>query len=115
MEREEKMRQLENEKGGDSTESKSGSWKGTCGILPKKCHVASSPLDMQMSSLRRVAWLIPPREEFCPADVPPSPDISHPEFCPADVPSSPDISHPEFCLADVPPSPNILQSAPIAG
>nr|CAN72452.1 hypothetical protein VITISV_018994 [Vitis vinifera] len=42
--------------------------------------------------------------EFCPADVQPSPDISHPEFCPAEVPPSPDISHPKFCLADVQPS-----------
>ena len=44
---------------------------------------------------------------FAHADVPPSPDISHPEFCPVDVPPSPDISPPEFCLADVPPSPDI--------
>ena len=29
------------------------------------------------SGQRRVAQLIPPREEFCPTDVPPSPDISH--------------------------------------
>ena len=35
--------------------------------------------------------------EFCPADVPPSPDVSHPKFCSANVPHSPDVSHPEFC------------------
>ncbi|WKA10545.1 hypothetical protein VitviT2T_028110 [Vitis vinifera] len=40
------------------------------------------------TSLRRFG------EEFCPADVPPSPDILHPEFCLADVPLSPNISHP---------------------
>ena len=33
----------------------------------------------------------------CPANITPSPDISHPEFCSANVPPSPDISHPEFC------------------
>ena len=66
-----------------------------CGILPKKCHVALS--------LKNVMWLSPPcdarhssfhsGEEFYPANVPPSPDISHPEFCPTDVPPFPDISH----------------------
>ncbi|RVW47753.1 hypothetical protein CK203_103396 [Vitis vinifera] len=44
------------------------------------------------------------REEFCPADIQPSPDVSHPEFCPTDVQPSPDVSHPEFYPADVPPS-----------
>nr|CAN82563.1 hypothetical protein VITISV_039811 [Vitis vinifera] len=38
--------------------------------------------------------LIPPGEEFYPADFPPSPDILHPEFYPADIPPSSDISHP---------------------
>ena len=27
-------------------------------------------------------FIIPSGEDFCPADVPPSPDVSHPEFCP---------------------------------
>ena len=67
------------------------------------------------------------RMEFCPADVPLSPDISHPEFCPTDanisqpefcptdVPLSPDISQPEFCPTYVPPSPDISYPAPATG
>ncbi|RVW81435.1 hypothetical protein CK203_035147 [Vitis vinifera] len=58
---------------------------------------------------------IPPGEEFCPANVPPYPDILHQELCLADVPPYPDISHPEFCPADVPPSPDISHPAPTAG
>ena len=42
-------------------------------------------------------------------------DIPHPEFCPGDVPSSPNIPHSEFCPGDVPPSPNISHSADISG
>ena len=34
------------------------------------------------------------RGRILSADIPPSPDVSHPEFCPADVPPSLDISHP---------------------
>nr|CAN81432.1 hypothetical protein VITISV_010697 [Vitis vinifera] len=58
--------------------------------------------------------LIPPREEFCPAEVPPSPNILHPEFYPAKVPPSPDILHPKFCPADIPLSPDISHLAPNA-
>ncbi|RVX07968.1 hypothetical protein CK203_014738 [Vitis vinifera] len=78
-----------------------------CGILPKKCHVASSPLDTQTSPLRHVELLIPPGRRF--SLIPPGR-----EFCPADVPPSPDISHPEFCPDDVPPSLDISQPAPVA-
>ena len=39
-----------------------------CGVVP------AFPLFIYL-------FIIPPREEFCPADVPPSPDISHLEFC----------------------------------
>ena len=49
------------------------------------------------------------------ADVPPSPDISHPEFCLADVQPSPDVSYPELCPADDSSSPDTSQSAPDAG
>ena len=60
----------------------------TSGILPPPGHLTSGILS---------------------ANVPPSPDISHPEFCPADVQPSLDISHPEFCLADVPPFSSSLE------
>ena len=108
-----------------------------CGILPKKCHVASSPLDTQTSPLRPVASLIPPGWKFSlsppgyltaaiifdrrstsfgyltseSVDILPYLDISHPN--PADGPPHLDISHPD--PADVPPSPDISHPAPTAG
>ena len=70
----------------------------TCGILPKKCHVAFSPLHTQTVPLRRVTLAHSTRgrimsgrhstfsgyltSEIMSVDVPPSPDISHPKFCP---------------------------------
>ena len=85
----------------------------TFGILPKKCHIALSPLHTQTVPLRRVTLAHSTRgrimsgrhstfsgyltSEIMSVDVPPSPDISHPEFCPANVPPSPDISYPKFC------------------
>ena len=82
-----------------------------CGILPKKCRVAPSPLDTQTAPCD--TW----HRSFHPDGNSHSfhPDISHPEFCPADVPPSLDISYPEFYPADVPPSPDISQPAPAAG
>ena len=69
----------------------------TCGILPKKCHVALSPLHMQTVPLRRATLAHSTRgrilsgrrstfsgyltSKILSADVPPSPDISHPKFC----------------------------------
>ena len=54
-------------------------------------------------------FIIPLGEEFCPADVLPFPDVSHPEFCPTDVPPSPDVSHLEF----YPPTSHLLRMSHI--
>ena len=51
--------------------------------------------------------------QFCPADIPLSPNISQSQFCPADILPHPDISHSD--LADVPPSPGISHPTPAAG
>ena len=82
----------------------------TCGILPKKCHMALSPLHTQTVPLSTRGMAHPTRERILSdrrptfsgcftsrilsADIPPSPDVSHPKLCPADVPPSLDISHP---------------------
>ena len=45
------------------------------------CHLGEGSLHLAHADgpfLRHVAQLIPPREEFCPVNIPPSPDISHP-------------------------------------
>ena len=42
----------------------------------------STPCTRRRSPLSRATQLIPPGEEFYPADFPPSLDISHPEFRP---------------------------------
>ncbi|RVW62068.1 Retrovirus-related Pol polyprotein from transposon 17.6 [Vitis vinifera] len=63
------------------------------------------PLEHMPTEECLLVYLIPPEEELCPAEVPPSLDILHPEFYPTDVPPSPDILHPEFHPTDVPPSP----------
>nr|CAN71747.1 hypothetical protein VITISV_004372 [Vitis vinifera] len=56
--------------------------------------MALSPLHMQTVPLATRGIAHSTWEEFCPANVPPSPDILHPEFCPTNVPPYPDISHP---------------------
>ena len=61
------------------------------------------PVSVRQQFLEVLEW-----EEFCPANGPPSPDVSHPEFCPAAIPPHPDVSHPEFCPAAIPPPPDIL-------
>ena len=61
-----------------------------CGILPKNCRMAPSPLDTQTTPCD--TW----HHSF-------HPDVSHPELCPANVPPYPDVSHPEFFFADIPP------------
>ena len=68
-------------------------WRHMCGILPKNCHVAPSPLDTQ--TVPCDAWhsslhLDISHPEFYPANVLPYPDVSQPQFYPADIPSSPD-------------------------
>ena len=71
----------------------------TCGILPKKCHVALSPLHTQTVPLRRVTLAHSTRGRILSGrrstfsgylisgilftDVPPSPNIPHPKFCPS--------------------------------
>ena len=55
------------------------------------------------------SFIIPPGEEFYPADVPPSSDVLHSDSCPADVPPSPDVSHSEFC----PPTSHLLRMSHI--
>ena len=52
--------------------------RGHSGILPKKCHVAPSPLATQMAPLATRGIAHSTRGEFYTADVPPSPDISQP-------------------------------------
>ncbi|WJZ83125.1 hypothetical protein VitviT2T_002832 [Vitis vinifera] len=110
----------------------------TSGILPKKNATwLSPPCDAWHSSfhpdgnLRRHSTRISHIQNSVPADVPPSPDVSHPEFfsadilpgyltsgillrrhstrishirnsVPANVPPYPDVSHPEFFSADIP-------------
>ena len=110
--------------------------RGHCGIFPKNCRMAPSPLDTQTAPCD--TW----HRSFHPDGNSHSfhPDISHPD--PADIPPGyltseillrrhstlvshiqnssppafhPDISHPEFCPANVPPSLDISQPASVAG
>ena len=70
-----------------------------CGILPKNCRVAPSPLDMQTTPCDTWHRSFHPDENSLSFH----PNVSHPEFCPANVLPYSDVSHLEFFSTDIPP------------
>ena len=98
----------------------------TCGILPKKCHMALSLLRTQTVPLamRDIAHstrgriLSGRRSTFFGCLTSGILSGRHSTFSgclTSGILSSPDVSHPESCSADVPPSPDISHPAPDAG
>ena len=83
--------------------------RGHCGILPKNCHVAPSPLDTQMTpcdTWHSSLHLDVSHPKFYLANVLPYPDVSQPQFYPANVLPYSDVLQPQFYPANVPPSPD---------